>query len=189
MMPNMLSWANMCPKPSYKIGFWKGCWSWLTLFSHLVFFSCVFWFHSGLEMRIVRKASFAVHKEMKELANLCLARFFFKCIHVHSVTSQMSWIPHSFCETLHDMTTWEWQRIRLQSNSVVTSWLKTSSTSSTSVPDVRQQTVDFTWKSRLKDCRICSQLRVFFEEPHSLFLPHPCSWFQGISILKLARHR
>lgn len=35
-------------------------------------------------MRIVRKASFAVHKEMKELANLCLARFFFKCIHVHS---------------------------------------------------------------------------------------------------------
>lgn len=37
----------------------------------------MFWFHSGLEMRVVRKASFVVHKEMQELANgnLCLVRF------------------------------------------------------------------------------------------------------------------
>lgn len=56
-----LSWTGLVGitpvfKPSHKTGFWKGFWSWLTLFSHLVFFSLMFWFHSGLEIRLVRKA-------------------------------------------------------------------------------------------------------------------------------------
>lgn len=62
---NRLSWNNSCLKPSHKTGFWKGFWSWLTLFSHLVFFSLMFWFHSGLEIRLVRKAMRALWRTRK----------------------------------------------------------------------------------------------------------------------------
>lgn len=74
----------------------------------------------------------------------------------------MSWIPHSFCEALHDVTTWEWHRVRLQSNSVVTISLLDKHHFQHLCPWCQTANCSFILLGRPKDGRVCSQLSVCF---------------------------
>lgn len=74
----------------------------------------------------------------------------------------MSWIPHSFCEALHDVTTWEWHRVRLQSNSVVTSSLLDKHHFQHLCPWCQTANCSFILLGRPKDGRVCSQQSVCF---------------------------
>lgn len=105
------------------------------------------------------------------------------------VTSQMSWIPHSFCEALHDVTTWEWHRVRLQSNSVVTSSLLDKHHCQHLCPWCQTANRSFILLGRPKDGRVCSQLSVCFLRSLILyFYLLSVAGFRESIFFKLTRH-